>query len=267
MALMQIKENVVSLNFYQPQRFFCLGTAKNAFGNIVSGLKELFPGDNYRTGEQLTELLLETLNGRRKSKEYLGFEETGSIMFELYEILGDKKSIDLSLHSLEEFRIRKNIQVVAFPIDRFDREKGIEFRDVGGLMDIFYGLLYYYTYQGYKLVCCKHCEKWFATKSLKKEYCDRISPCFGEIISGKEPLKCEQAVRNILQKCGRIKNRIETKTNATITGQQLNNPFSDVFAEQCTPIYLLAKNQPTAKNLREYYNFLVKTEKERGWLG
>ena len=126
--------------------------------------------------------------------------------------------------------------------------------------------LYYYAYHEYKLVRCKHCGKWFATKTLKKEYCDRVSPCFGNIVGGKTPLSCEQAVRNILQKCGRMKNRIETKTQQTVTGQLHTNPFLEKFNSQCMPLYVTAKKFPTVNNLTSYYNFLKDTEKERGWI-
>lgn len=133
--------------------------------------------------------------------------------------------------------------------------------NIQSIYDVVYGLLYYYAINGLKLAKCEHCGQWFATTSFKNKYCSRKSN-----FPGYEHLPCEQAVRNILQRCGRTKNRIETKMRAVSYSHPNIDVFCESFCKTCDNLYYQAKSSPTKENLKNYMDFLYRTDKERGWL-
>ena len=77
-------------------------------------------------------------------------------------------------------------------------------------------------------------------------------------------MSCEQAVRNIIQQCTRVKNRIETKIQLAEKGTY--SYFIIDFQNQCEVYKDKIKECPTAKNLTDYMSFLERVEKEREWL-
>ena len=247
------------------------------FGNVYSTLEKHFPEIAPEVIEKRTkQYLLDKLNGKpiEPQPTIFGCTEMGDTLLSLigyieenirHDIGTDRSYIFPTLRELEEYRISNRMKSNYLP-DSFDDNKGICFSGLTTVTQVLIAALYYYAYHDYKLARCQHCGTWFATKTLKKKYCDRISPCFGVVVKGKTPLSCEQTVRNILQKCGRIRNRIETKANQTIAAQLHESVFQVKFRTECDHLYMMAKNDPTVENLTNYYNYLQATEKERGWI-
>ena len=240
----------------------------NFFGLVYSRLEANFP--NFTQEEMTRRIIAHVSSGvkgepKPTSPYMFHCREIGTSLYDLISYIDGRSVIAPTLKDIEDLRIAKGMTVNYLPI-KIGGMDGMRFEGLKTVSEVMVAALYYYAYHEYKLVRCKHCGKWFATKTLKKEYCDRVSPCFGNIVGGKTPLSCEQAVRNILQKCGRMKNRIETKTQQTVTGQLHTNPFLEKFNSQCMPLYYTAKKFPTVNNLTSYYNFLKDTEKERGWI-
>lgn len=239
------------------------------FGDVYATLKRHFPDLNQNSvvGGCMAAYMIKMLSGKVEENlvKIFGCLEFGTSLIDLELFIGEKDILAPTLKDIEDMRIEYRMEKTFLPVGISDNE-GMRFEGLTTVTQVMVGALYYYAYHDYKLVKCKHCGKWFATKTLKKEYCDRESPCYGHIVRGKEPLNCEQAVRNIFQKCGRIKNGIETCARQTISAQLYDNPFLDTFYNQCMPLYNTAKQFPTVENLTNYYNFLKDTKKAKGWL-
>ncbi len=259
---------------------YILGTPNNALGNIISVLNDEFPGVAELSSSEYANLIASSItSGVKQVKEIWGLKCTPDQVFNINEFLNNsdrwseiskngvkekgKFKIDLTLQDVEIWRVRHHIKKSATPSDwlNIDYSQGLIINDVTSIYDVVYGLLYYYAFNGLKLVKCEHCGRWFATSTLKNKYCSRKST-----FPGYTHLNCEQAVRNIMQNCGRIKNRIDIKAAATPTAQLHTNAFVNDFFKQCEPLYLSVKESPTVENLSKYHAFLKKTEKERGWI-
>ena len=193
-----------------------------------------------------------------------GLRETGSAMLMLNSKFVNQTKVSLSIQEVEEMRIHNRLKSNFLPIGIFDKES-MQFEKLKNVSQILISILYYYAFYGFKLVRCRHCNKWFATKSFKEQYCRRISPCCGSLIKGEHT--CEQAVRNVTQNCTRIRNRIRTKAASTVSAQLGNNSFILAFEDANGPLELLARQQPTVENLTKYHKFLKETEAARAWLG
>lgn len=240
----------------------------NFFGLVYDTLEKQFPDFKpEELGARIAAHVLKGIQGKAEGNPAYMFhcQEIGSTLYDLLSFIDNRRMITPTLKDIENLRIAHRMTVNYLPT-AIDNKTGMNFEGLRTVSQVMVAALYYYAYHDYKLVRCKHCGKWFATKTLKQEYCDRISPCFNVIVKGKKPLSCEQAVRNIFQKCGRIKNRIETKANQTVSAQLHRNSFIDRFQRECEPLYLSAKESPTVQNLTNYYNFLKQTDKEKGWL-
>ena len=247
------------------------------FGDVYSILENNFPGISPESVEQHTRTyLVNKLNEHPVAPPatIFGCNELGATLLTLIDYIEDNTKHDIgtdrsyifpTLKDLEEYRIINRMRSNYLP-DSFDDNNGIHFSGLATVTQVLISALYFYAYHDYKLARCQHCGKWFATKNLKKKYCDRVSPCFGTIVKGKTPLSCEQAVRNILQKCSRKKNRITTKMNQRSAIKYPDSTYEDTFNADCSRLYNLAKLEPTTENLTKYHNFLETSEKERGWI-
>lgn len=242
-------------------RYCPLGSINCALGNVITMLEEEFPLVNKtEQSDYIIEIVRESLEGK-KTKHILEMYERGNSLYAIYNFLDGKENRPLSLKDVEDFRLANKLTSSYLPLSFIDTDKGMQFKNVKNFIEIFHALLYYYAYNGLKLSKCAHCGRWFATTNLHYKYCSRNST-----FPRYTHLNCEQAVRNILYNCGRIKNRIETKAGATLSAQLHTNPFIDDFFKQCEPLRLSAKANPTVENLTKYYSFLKTTEKERRWL-
>ena len=93
------------------------------------------------------------------------------------------KTIDLNINDLSNIRIEE----IEYNFN------GIQYR-CNNREDLIFCIFHYLVINKYKFNVCKHCEKLFATKNLKQEYCPRNSE-----YNNFTHLNCEQAVRNITQ--------------------------------------------------------------------
>lgn len=256
------------------------GTTNNALGNVISLLNEEFPGIEELDPAEYAKRIVSSLTRQTKqAKEIFGLKCTPDELFNIISFLNDsdrwcdisKKGvrqigeykIDLTMQDVEIWRVRHHITKSVTPLDWLDIDysQGLMIKNITSIYDVFYGLLYFYAFNRLKLVKCEHCGRWFATTTFKIKYCPRKST-----FPGYTHLNCEQAVRNIMQECGRIKNRIDIKAAATPSGQRRENLFVDEFFREWEPLYMSAKDKPTVKNLNKYLSFLRTTEEERGWL-
>lgn len=238
----------------------------NFFGLVYEKLEKQFPGFKpEEMGDRIALHVLHEIQGIQEEKPLYMFHyrEIGTSLYNLISFIDGRDMIALTLKDIEKMRIAHRMTANYLPVS-YDEKDGMCFEGLTSVTQVMIAALYYYAFNDYKLVRCKHCGRWFATKSLKMQYCNRISPCFGTIITGKEPLQCEAAVRNIMQKCGRIKNRIETKAATARRGG--NNSYLYHFAEECDPYYMDAKTAPTVENLEKFYVFLKDTERKQEWL-
>lgn len=235
------------------------------FGNVYATLQNHFPDFKCEAmGAIIATRILNKAAGKPVDDpvKIFGCSEIGTSLYDLLMFIDGKSVLTPTLKDIEEMRIIHRMTANYLPIG-LGEEDGMRFEGLKTVTQVMIASLYYYAYNDYKLIRCKHCGKWFAAKTLKNQYCSRISPCFDEIIKGKKPLACEDTVRRIMQKCGRIKNRIETKINAA---QQLDFTMRTSFQRECDSYYLPAKESPTVENLERYYTFLCDTEKRKEWL-
>ncbi len=184
--------------------------------------------------------------------------ELGKSFYELQSLISDKQvfndgrySIALSLKEVEEMRLRNNMTASYLPVSIIE-ERGMSFTNLKTQVEVLIAVLFYYAFHGYKLARCKHCGRWFATMTLKEEYCKRISPCFGSIITGAKPLSCEQAVRNIMQKHKRRQRNIR---EYLVNYAKYDYEIED-FKQQSKVLRDAAKAYPTVENLTKYDQFL-----------
>lgn len=236
------------------------------FGDVYETEKENFPDfEADKIGDYICEYVIGGITGEKNDdpKLLFGLREIGVTFHDLIRFIDGKSIISPTLKDIEEMRIAYRMTANYLPSSILEKD-GMRFEGLKSATEVMIAYLYYCAYNELRLVRCKHCGKWFATKSLKNQYCNRVSPCFGIIIKGKEPLHCEQAVRNIMQNCGRIKNRIETKAATARRGG--DNSYMYAFARKCDKFYIDAKKEPSVSNLQRYYCFLKETEKSKGWL-
>lgn len=122
------------------------------------------------------------------------------------------------------------------------------------MRDILFSIVHYYILNGYKLTKCKHCERWFAAQSLKNEYCERISPCYNMVVSGKPILRsaqqCEQAVRKITQKFRDRKKSIYNGWNAYYPEKTYS------FLNEYDRLNTAMKAAPTVTNIVAFQEYL-----------
>lgn len=126
------------------------------------------------------------------------------------------------------------------------------------LRNILFSIVHYYIMNDYKLVKCKHCGKWFATKSLKTEYCERLSPCYDMVVCGKpilrKPLQCEQAVKT-------IKQRFRDRKDCIYQNFYVNDPEkNNVFLNECARYSSIVKAAPTVENIAAFHKYLYSDE-------
>lgn len=121
------------------------------------------------------------------------------------------------------------------------------------LCDIVYSILHFLAFKRYKFNKCLHCERYFATLNYKIKYCSRISPYpFKE---NCKKLKCEPAVRNILQDLQRKHRRISDNLYKYYTKDR-----QDEFESEYGEIIVKVKANPTIENINECFSVL-KNEK------
>jgi hypothetical protein len=226
------------------------------FGTVYAALENHFPMLNTdELSERIVKHVWQKMRGSTDENEVwiLGLQEIGSSFLALKSYIDNREVIVPTFEEVEEIRIQYFMTVNYLP-EKIGNYHGMRFENLKSVTQIMIAILYYYTLNHYKLVRCKHCGRWFATKTLKEEYCKRVSPCFGEdgIINGKTPLSCEQAVRNIKQKQARRRRNIyEYLCNYAMHQEEIDN-----FKEQCKQYKETITKAPTVENFRKYEAYL-----------
>lgn len=264
-----ITEQTTTIRNYNAQ---CQWTVKteNCFGLIYNSLERHFPDfESFDITHNIVNFMHNKIAGKEiystQSYKLLGCNETGGTLCFFYKYFNKKDSAFFSLQDVDKMRIASCMKSNYLPVSINDTTS-MEFDDLTNVTQVMVALLYYYSYYGFKLVKCRHCGRWFATKSLKNQYCKQISPCCGEILKG-ENKSCEQAVRQIMQNCTRLRNAIRTKAGCTTAAQLYASDFLEAFEAKNAALEQTAREAPTVANLTAYYGFLRQVNKSRGWTG
>lgn len=259
-----IKPERAYISCFSEKGAFDLGSTNCAIGNIIVWLGAEFPEVCHMNSKEYAALTIKRIMSY-DSERYGDVCGLRILRDEAYSIisfaddLGGEYKISLFLQDVEMWRVRHHVDKAVTPGNWLDVsfKEGLTVNNVASHYEVIYGLLYYYAFNGLKLVKCEHCGRWFATDSLKNKYCTRKSP-----IERYTHLNCEQAVQNIRQQCGRIRNRIDMKARQTRNGEQ----FQEWFWSQCNRRNEEIKKSASVERLTEYMAFLKKTEREKGWL-
>lgn len=134
------------------------------------------------------------------------------------------------------------------------------------ISDMVASVLHYYIVKDYKLVKCVHCQRYFATQTLKQKYCKRTSP-YSNVYSQKEsmPTCCEPTVRQTNQYLLQKRNRIDNKMRQSTKYQTQEAQFCYEFRDRCIEYTQKIKKEPTPVNFEAYNDYLEETEKEGRW--
>lgn len=250
---------------------------ENAFGDILFDALTFFGNHQINSTQDVCQNILPKEGRSVKYKKY-GFTDNGAVvLFSNTELNEERIKLDLKEAELLRLKylapsffltgiidIEKQLAADNGKFNYKDAQKlfgneEFSFENIKSLNQLLVCILYFYAYNDLKLVKCQHCGKWFATTTFKEKYCKRASP-----VAGYTHLKCEQAVRNIKQQCGRMKNNIETAANNAFNQKNQTesyNQFIPVFNNQCN-----AYSSTSASELQKYLDFLKKTKEEKSWL-
>ena len=226
----------------------------NAFGDIFAKLEQHFQGVS--SDSVASVIIQRTIDGIADKPladpvKILGCPELGQSFLDMESFINGKSILSPTLRDIEEMRINHFMRENYLPISLSDPDS-MRFEGLKTVTQVMIEILYYYAFNEYKIVRCRHCGKWFATRTLKEQYCKRESPCFGDIIKGKESISCEQAVRNIKQKQSRRHKAIYSYLYA-------KNQFSVEMASFLSESYRLKdaiKEAPSVENFKRYEDFL-----------
>lgn len=121
--------------------------------------------------------------------------------------------------------------------------------------DLVFAILYFLAINKYKISKCKHCKRYFATKTYKQEYCHRkaIYPRYSH-------LNCEQAIRNISQEFKRGYNRIYLKLN--LTNNTMYNKEGDYFKESYCDFKKVFSLNPDFENIEKGFLLIKEWEQK-----
>ena len=257
--LILTNKNEVQLSCF-PTGAYRLATVNNALGNILWILEEELslsqPAD---IGAFTVEEVLNDITGQGKSVNIWGLDIQPIHLQIIYDFLSKGDKIKFSLTDIEKLRLTYHITKSYFPIG-IDIEEGIKFENIETIQEVFYGLLYYYAFNNLKLVKCEHCGRWFATTTLKQKYCTRNS-----LYEGYTHLTCYNAVENILKQCRRVRTRISDKIRKSCNDTSFYNSNLSRFEFDCDEYTRAISNRASIENLKQYYDFLIETEKSRYW--
>jgi len=234
-------------------------TTANAFGDIYAKLEPLFQGiTSDSLASAIVKRIADGISGRPVDDpiRIFGYAEIGQTFLDMEAFIDGKSVLYPTFRDIEEMRIRHHMKESYLPISLSD-PGSMRFEGLKTISHVVIAILYYYAFNDYKIVRCRHCGKWFATQTLKEQYCKRVSPCFGDIIKGKEKLPCEQAVRNIKQKQRR-------RYDAIYHNFYQKNQFSVDMTSFLSESYRLQeaiKEAPSVDNFKRYEDFLNKYPK------
>lgn len=220
------------------------------FGVVYESLERNFPNfDTAQMGNMIAAHVCNKLAERTGEKPTYLFhcEEIGTSLYDLLMFVDGKKVLSPTLQDIEELRISHRMTTNYLPVSIEDKDS-MRFANLKTVTHVMIAALYYYAYNEYKLTRCKHCGKWFATKTLKEEYCDSISPCYGMVIEGKTVLGSERTCKDAV---GIIKQRLADRKK-----QIYNKWYAEGFEDECrelndrySQLSKAIKENPTVDNI------------------
>lgn len=246
----------------------CLvGSTANALGDVISTLEQKFPFAVNSTPQSYSKFIIEKFNSflqddKAEDEVCFGLKCSADYLFDINLFLNnsaEKNKIRLTMQSVEIFRVHHNITKSVIPIDwnNVDYSGGLRIDNITSFYELFYGLLYYYAFNGLKLAKCEHCGRWFATDSFKNKYCQRKSP-----VLGFDSKNCEAAVRYLCQKTKIIRksvyNSIRNQANNTkkyVKDDVIQSEIFD-FSSKCDDFRSRLKETYSAEVFTEYLEFL-----------
>ena len=226
------------------------------FGVVYATLERDFPNFDCselgniivrRMHNEFKRLNNQPVTDQDKSTYLFHCEEYGVSLYDLLMFIDGQKVLSPTLKDIEDLRMLHRMTTSYLPIS-IDEPGSMRFEGLKTVTHVMIASLYYYAYNEYKLVRCKHCGKWFATKTLKEEYCDGISPCYGLIVEGKKVLGSERTCKDAV---GIIKQRLADRKK-----QIYNKWYAEGFEDECFELnerfykYKTAiKENPTVENI------------------
>ena len=223
-------------------------------GNLIASenpfecLQKLFIG----ASEKMSNFFVYQLKGAEKIyKEYISHN---NFTLDFLSVFANEKRININQKLYEVLNNR------FFPLKIDSKTEkifyGYESTDI---KDIIFSTIHFALSDGYKLVKCKHCERWFFTQTLKEEFCKRNSPCSDISIDGKKLLGKEQPCRIAVDT---IKKRLQDRKKAIY-----NKWYMEGDEENCealNEIYQKHKKaitqNPTVENIVNLHRYLYSDE-------
>lgn len=240
------------------------------FDVLYATLRQRFPDYNTeRFAAAIVDHVLIKLNGKEEENpvRIFGELELGESAVELQSFIDVKQEfkdgrycIDISLKDVEEMRLRHFMTTNYLPVSLVE-ERGMSFKNLRYPVEVFIAVLYYYAFHDYKLTQCRHCGRWFATKTLKMDYCSRKSP-----YPGYERYSCKDAVKIIKDKLE--KRRVKEYKRLWRKAEEYRElsthyiVFND-FCSTCDVYKARLKACASVELLQEYEAFLYDNENLR----
>lgn len=218
------------------------------WGNALAMLENAFPASDYKKPEFWVENFVKAANDDQKATMIWGMQEFGNALYSMYTFIDGRNIIKITREDIERLRITHNMTANFLPTNLADISEGMRFDNLSNVTQVLIAILYYYEYHGYSLVKCKHCGKWFATKSQKNEYCGRTSPCYNLVVCGKKVLGSKRTCNDAV---GIIKQRLADRKK-----QIYNKWYAEGLEDECFELnerfyqYKMAiKENPTVENI------------------
>lgn len=157
-----------------------------------------------------------------------------------YTYIPENKPIRTVAFSYNNYNLNDTLSINYLDYDEF-------FYQCFSLSEIVFSVLHFLAINGYKVARCRHCEKYFATLTLKQDYCYRKSQ-----YKGFSHLECSQAVKNIKQKLRR--------NRRTIAKNLKDNQFKkyEDFKPKSKKLINKVVKHPTPKNIDNAFEYINK---------
>ncbi len=229
------------------------------FGIIyVSQLKHYPDFDCDKFGDRVVERISKGLQGQAvEEPTYLfGMVERGDTLFFMEQFIDGRRMVSPTIDDIEELRISNRMTANFLP-----SHGCIQFDKLNSVRHVIIALLYFYAVNGYKLTICKHCGRWFATKSLKELYCSKNSS-----FPGYERYTCGEAVKRIKDKLERKRLSEYERLHLKAMEYGVNSRHSEVFnsfCQTCSTFKAELKHGASVELLQAYKDYLYDSENVR----
>lgn len=212
----------------------------------------------------LTTLECQLKDAKEKCIKYMSHQEFTKVFFDRFT------NSERMMLNQRQCEIINNRYIPA----RIDRDENNIYYcyESSTITDIVFSTIHFALANKYKLIQCKHCERWFLTPTLKETFCKRTSPCFGMIVNGKKVLgqaqPCKIAVDTIKKRLQHRHRVIYNKfaNESFDCGSNCENcPHSEciiddehckIFCDNYKKMKKNIINSPTVKNIVQLHSYL-----------